>query len=128
MNRRLLAVPILGVSLALAACNSGHHSASSITHPTSSAVASAEADATKVVVKCRPAGMSASAWELKWATSFKPTLAAFETCEKIPAPKRTAFYTCLLNAVKSAAKTLGKAAREAAFLAGANACVTTAQQ
>lgn len=125
MDRRFLAVPALAIALlTAAACSPGSHS---ITKPTSSAAATAEAVLSADITACQPKTVSRSAWEISLVTS-SGARTALVGCLKIPAgPKRTAFYSCLLDGAKSAMKTPGKQAREEKIISAAGRCLSTAR-
>lgn len=123
MNRRFLTALALTAALTAAGCQGSH----SITKPTSSAAATAEAVLSADITACQPASQGRSAWEISLVTSGSART-ALVGCLKIPAgPKRTAFYSCLLDGAKSAMKTAGKQAREEKVISAAGSCLKTAR-
>jgi hypothetical protein len=79
------------------------------------------------ITACQPKTESRSAWEISLVTSGTART-ALVNCLKVPAgPKRTAFYSCLLDGAKSAMKTVGKQAREEKVIAAAGSCLNTAR-
>lgn len=127
MNRRFLAAWVLAgaaLTASLTACGGSSHS---VPRPTSSAALAAESALTADVTACQPDTESRSAWEISLVASGTART-ALVNCLKIPAgPKRTAFYSCLLDGLKSALKALGMSARESKFVSASGTCLKTAR-